>query len=172
MTTKTFKMKATQAKNRFGELLDNAQAGPVMIEKNGRDVAVLLSKLEYNRLLKGDVLKAQQTGTEDSSLVRDPAPEIKQAAAPKPLNKTKTKTNIKNQKPASPEVAPKPSSESKKGPSNVKAKIKTKAEDKGEKIEPTNKQADQVDIHALVAVSLARHTKQWASVYQAFMGEQ
>ncbi len=40
---------ATDAKNRFGELLDSAQSGPVAIQKNGRDVAVLMSKSDYER---------------------------------------------------------------------------------------------------------------------------
>jgi prevent-host-death family protein len=36
-------MSAKEAKNRFGELLLEAQRGPVTIEKNGRPVAVLQS---------------------------------------------------------------------------------------------------------------------------------
>jgi prevent-host-death family protein len=43
-------MTATDAKNRFGQALEMAQAGPVHIQKNGRDVAVLLSPEEYRRL--------------------------------------------------------------------------------------------------------------------------
>jgi prevent-host-death family protein len=46
-------MTATEAKNRFGQALDMAQAGPVHIQKNGRDVAVLLSAEEYRRLQAG-----------------------------------------------------------------------------------------------------------------------
>jgi len=42
-------MQATDAKNRFGELLDEAAIGPVRIQKNGRDVAVLMSSAEYER---------------------------------------------------------------------------------------------------------------------------
>ena len=38
---------AKEAKNRFGELLDRAQRGPVTIEKKGRPVAVVLSAHEY-----------------------------------------------------------------------------------------------------------------------------
>ena len=34
---------ALEAKNRFGELLDNAQREPVTIEKHGRPVAVVMS---------------------------------------------------------------------------------------------------------------------------------
>ncbi len=43
---------ATEAKNRFGEMLDISAVEAVVIEKNGRDVAVLLSKAEYDRLAK------------------------------------------------------------------------------------------------------------------------
>ena len=39
---------ATEAKNRFGELLETAASQPVFIQKNGRDVAVLISKAEYD----------------------------------------------------------------------------------------------------------------------------
>jgi prevent-host-death family protein len=38
---------ATDAKNRFGQLLEMAQRGPVHIQKNGRDVGVLVSPDEY-----------------------------------------------------------------------------------------------------------------------------
>ncbi len=41
---------AKEAKNRFGQLLDAAQAEPVTIEKKGRAVAVMLSHEEYERL--------------------------------------------------------------------------------------------------------------------------
>jgi prevent-host-death family protein len=41
---------ATQAKQRFAELLDSAQRGPVRIQRHERDVAVLVSNEEYNRL--------------------------------------------------------------------------------------------------------------------------
>lgn len=39
---------ATEAKNKFGELLETVAAQPVFIKKNGRDVAVLISKAEYD----------------------------------------------------------------------------------------------------------------------------
>lgn len=42
---------ATDAKNRFGQVLDLARTGPVTIEKNGRDVAVVLSAEEFARLM-------------------------------------------------------------------------------------------------------------------------
>ena len=38
---------AAAAKNRFGELLDTAQREPVIIQKHGRTVAVLLSGHDY-----------------------------------------------------------------------------------------------------------------------------
>lgn len=41
-------MQATEAKNRFGELLEDAATEPVLIQKNGRDVAVVMSKAEYD----------------------------------------------------------------------------------------------------------------------------
>ncbi len=41
---------ATDAKNRFGQLLEMARSEPVHIQKNGRDVGVLLSPEEYQRL--------------------------------------------------------------------------------------------------------------------------
>ncbi len=44
-------IKASDAKNKFGHLLDMAQAEPVRIQKNGRDVAVVLSPEDFQRLL-------------------------------------------------------------------------------------------------------------------------
>ena len=45
-------MQATDAKNRFGELLEDSASEPVLIQKNGRDVAVVLSKAEYDKLFQ------------------------------------------------------------------------------------------------------------------------
>ena len=45
------KMTATDAKNKFGQLLDMAQAEPVAIEKNGRDVAYVISAEQYAALV-------------------------------------------------------------------------------------------------------------------------
>ena len=54
-------MQATEAKNRFGELLDEAGNEPVIIQKNGRDVAVVMSKAEfdarYQALSKKELVK-------------------------------------------------------------------------------------------------------------------
>lgn len=41
---------ATDAKNHFGEMIDMAQAEPVRVQRQGRDVAVVLSPEEFRRL--------------------------------------------------------------------------------------------------------------------------
>jgi len=41
---------ATDAKQRLGSLLDAAQREPVVIRRQERDIAVLLSRREYDRL--------------------------------------------------------------------------------------------------------------------------
>ena len=60
---------ASDAKNRFGELLDLARREPVQIAKKGRKVAVILSVEEFERLsnLEAEILalkaeKAKQEG--------------------------------------------------------------------------------------------------------------
>ena len=44
-------MQASEAKNRFGELLEASATEPVVIRKNGRDIRVVLSTEEYERLV-------------------------------------------------------------------------------------------------------------------------
>lgn len=41
---------STEAKTNFGVLLDTALRTPVLIEKNGRGVVVMLAKEEYEKL--------------------------------------------------------------------------------------------------------------------------
>jgi prevent-host-death family protein len=41
---------ATEAKQNLGALLDNAQSEPVLIRRQKRDIAVILSVREYERL--------------------------------------------------------------------------------------------------------------------------
>ncbi len=41
---------ATDIKNRFGEFLDESRSEPVVVNRNGRKVAVLMSWDEYKRL--------------------------------------------------------------------------------------------------------------------------
>ena len=43
-------MSAREAKNAFGLMIDTARAGPVLIEKHGRGVVVVLAVEEYERL--------------------------------------------------------------------------------------------------------------------------
>ena len=45
-------MSAKDAKNGFGRLIDSAIAEPVMVEKHGRGVVVVISVEEYERLRK------------------------------------------------------------------------------------------------------------------------
>lgn len=42
---------ATDAKNRFGELMEQSGNEPVAIQKNGRDVRIVLAAEEYERLV-------------------------------------------------------------------------------------------------------------------------
>ncbi len=46
---------ATEAKNRLGAILDDAQREPVVIRRQDRDIAVVLSMAEYERLRSGNV---------------------------------------------------------------------------------------------------------------------
>ena len=41
---------ATDAKNRFGQVLEMARVEPVHIQKNGRDVGIMLSPEQYQAL--------------------------------------------------------------------------------------------------------------------------
>ncbi|MCB1452058.1 MAG: type II toxin-antitoxin system prevent-host-death family antitoxin [Rhizobiaceae bacterium] len=43
-------MTASDAKNKFGQLLELARSGPVRIQKQGRDVAIVLSPDEFRRI--------------------------------------------------------------------------------------------------------------------------
>lgn len=47
-------IRATDAKNRFGEVLKAVEAGPVFIEKRGRCQAVVLAVDDYQSLLAGN----------------------------------------------------------------------------------------------------------------------
>ncbi len=59
---------ASEAKNRFGELLDLARREPVEITKKGRKVAVVISIEEFERLLELEdeliAIKAKQAQQE------------------------------------------------------------------------------------------------------------
>jgi prevent-host-death family protein len=49
------KMTATDAKNKFGQVLEMAQAEPVAIQKNGRDVAYVVSAEQYAQMVQSAV---------------------------------------------------------------------------------------------------------------------
>ena len=46
---------ATEAKNRLGAILDEAQREPIVIQRQERNVAVVLSMAEYERLRAGNI---------------------------------------------------------------------------------------------------------------------
>lgn len=46
---------ATEAKNRLGAILDDAQREPIVIRRQARDIAVVLSMADYERLRSGNV---------------------------------------------------------------------------------------------------------------------
>mgnify|MGYP001563535104 CR=1 FL=1 len=63
------KTTATEMKNHFGEYLEGALSEPVVIEKSGRSIVVMLSMKEYERLMALDdaywgekALKAEKIG--------------------------------------------------------------------------------------------------------------
>jgi prevent-host-death family protein len=46
---------ATEAKNRLGAILDQAQREPIVIRRQDRDIAVVLSMADYERLRSGNI---------------------------------------------------------------------------------------------------------------------
>lgn len=52
MTNKS--ITATEAKNRFSDMVDLARTEPVTITRNDRPVAIVLSPAEYSRLVASD----------------------------------------------------------------------------------------------------------------------
>jgi prevent-host-death family protein len=46
---------ATEAKNRLGAILDEAQREPILIRRQDRDIAVVLSMADYERLRSGNI---------------------------------------------------------------------------------------------------------------------
>ncbi len=60
------KLAASDAKNRFGEMLDLARREPVHITKKGRNVAVVISTEEFERLseLEDELLAMKKQKTQ------------------------------------------------------------------------------------------------------------
>ncbi len=54
-------MAARDAKNAFGMMIDLARAEPVIIEKHGRKVVVVMAVKEYERLKALEATEAVQT---------------------------------------------------------------------------------------------------------------
>ena len=48
-------VRATEAKNRLGAILDDAQREPIVIRRQDRDIAVVLSMADYERLRSGNI---------------------------------------------------------------------------------------------------------------------
>lgn len=46
---------ATEAKNRLGALIDDAQREPIVIQRQDRDIAVVISMAEFERMRAGNV---------------------------------------------------------------------------------------------------------------------
>ena len=51
---------ASDAKQRLGALLDAAQRAPVLIRRQNRDVAVIMSAEEYERIRKSNIARLQE----------------------------------------------------------------------------------------------------------------
>jgi prevent-host-death family protein len=52
---------ATDAKQRLAALLDAAQREPVLIRRQNRDVAVIISAEEYERIRRGNIVELKRT---------------------------------------------------------------------------------------------------------------
>ena len=46
---------ATEAKNRLGAVIDDAQREPIVIQRQDRDVAVVISMQEYERIRQANI---------------------------------------------------------------------------------------------------------------------
>ncbi len=55
-------MSAREAKNAFGLMIDTARAEPVLIEKHGRGVVVVVSVEEYERLNSATAAAGSHSG--------------------------------------------------------------------------------------------------------------
>ena len=53
------KVSATEAKNRLGHVLEQAQRSPVFIEKAGRPHSVVLSSERYRQLVAGEAVESR-----------------------------------------------------------------------------------------------------------------
>lgn len=72
MSQNTHIIPAATAKNRFGEMLDTAQRTPVVIQKHGRTVAVLLSAHEYEEYKRLVALDDAWWGEQAMKVLKNP----------------------------------------------------------------------------------------------------
>jgi prevent-host-death family protein len=70
-------MSAREAKNAFGLLLDTARAEPVLIEKHGRAVVIVISVEEYGRLYDGANGLAAQPEAAGARLANKPGKAVR-----------------------------------------------------------------------------------------------
>ncbi len=61
---------STTAQNQFGKLLDDAQKEPILIRKNGRDCAVIVSAEAYSSLTQHRNIDAKVAQSLDRRLKR------------------------------------------------------------------------------------------------------
>ena len=66
-------MTANQAKQRFGELLDKAQRGPVEITRHGRRVGVMLSVRDYEEWQVHKQFEMTERASSQSDFDHEPA---------------------------------------------------------------------------------------------------
>lgn len=65
-------MSARDAKHHFGQLIDDARAAPVLVEKHGRPVVVVLAVEEYERLIgKHEQMKNTRSENDVAALRND-----------------------------------------------------------------------------------------------------
>jgi prevent-host-death family protein len=51
---------ATEAKQTFGTIIDRVQREPIVIQKKNRDVAVIMSVEDYQRITKSNIQEFQE----------------------------------------------------------------------------------------------------------------
>jgi prevent-host-death family protein len=62
---------ATEAKNRLGAILDAAQREPIVIRRQDRDIAVVLSMADYERLRSANIRAFLDLRNEVAAEARD-----------------------------------------------------------------------------------------------------
>ena len=50
---------STEAQNKFGQLLDEATEGPVLVQKNGRDKVVIVSIADFKNIMTKNKVSPQ-----------------------------------------------------------------------------------------------------------------